>query len=154
MELITEMEKFLFISDFKRQSIVSDDFYLITTNKIFGKITLYMLKRRILEMNIKNNESIRFLLLEIIDLIDKIPLKTSYSSCVFFAMFISGCDLIIYDELISKRHIIINHLDSLHKNVGMESCQRVTNYMYHCWLTKKPWWEVFVENDIDIIFTI
>lgn len=153
MELIINMEKFFFISDIKRQQAPIEDQYLIATNKIFGKITVYMLKRRVLGMN-TNNESIRHMLLDIIALIKFLPQNTSYSSCVFFAMFISGCDLITYDYLINKRHIILNHLSSLHKNVGMDSCQRVTDYMKHCWKTGKPWWEVFNEHNIDIIFTI
>lgn len=153
MELIINMEKFFFISDIKRQQAPIEDQYLIATNKIFGKITVYMLKRRVLGMN-TNNESIRHMLLDIIALIKFLPQNTSYSSCVFFAMFISGCDLITYDYLINKRHIILNHLNSLHKNVGMDSCQRVTDYMKHCWKTGKPWWEVFNEHNIDIIFTI
>lgn len=153
MELIINMEKFFFISDMKRQQTSVEDPFLIITNKIFGKITVYMLKRRVLQMNI-TKEPIQSMLLEIINLINILPQNTSYSSCVFFAMFISGCDLITYDYLIDKRHIILNHLNSLHKNVGMESCQRVTDYMKHCWLTGKPWWEVFNENNIDIIFTI
>lgn len=153
MELIINMEKFFFISDIKRQQAPIEDQYLIATNKIFGKITVYMLKRRVLGMN-TNNESIRHMLLDIIALIKFLPQNTSYSSCVFFAMFMSGCDLITYDYLINKRHIILNHLNSLHKNVGMDSCQRVTDYMKHCWKTGKPWWEVFNEHNIDIIFTI
>ncbi|OBA26023.1 hypothetical protein HANVADRAFT_25990 [Hanseniaspora valbyensis NRRL Y-1626] len=134
--------------------MITDDINLRTTNKIFGKITLYLLKRRILNIQIVNNAKIRESLVEIIDLIEQLPFNTAYSSCVFFAMFISGCDLIIFDSLIEKRQIILAHLESLYKNVGMESCQRVTNYMLQCWLTKKPWWEVFIDNDIDIIFTI
>lgn len=154
MELIIEMEKYTIVSELQRDQMITDDMNLRTTNKIFGKITLYLLKRRILNIQIVNNAKIRESLIEIIDLIEQLPFNTAYSSCVFFAMFISGCDLIIFDSLIKKRQIILAHLESLYKNVGMESCQRVTNYMLQCWLTKKPWWEVFIDNDIDIIFTI
>lgn len=154
MELLIEMEKYMIVAELERDELIIHDMHLRTTNKIFGKITLYLLKRRILNIQLVNSVKIRESLIEIVDLIEQLPFNTAYSSCVFFAMFISGCDLIIFDELIQKRPILLNHLESLHKNVGMESCQRVINYMLQCWLTKKPWWEVFIDNEIDIIFTI
>ncbi|XBW38024.1 hypothetical protein QEN19_003609 [Hanseniaspora menglaensis] len=154
MELIIDMEKFMTISELLRDQLNNQAALLRTTNKIFGYITLYMLKRRILNIQIFDSQKLRESLTEIVDLIEQLPLNSAYSSCVFFAMFISGCDLIIYDNLIEKRQIILRHLESLHKNIGMESCQRVINYMLQCWLTKKSWWDVFIDNDIDIIFTI
>lgn len=131
---------------------IKNYFLLRTTNLIYGLTGVLQLRRRVIGMP-QDSKLVRKLLLRVTNLIDKkIPLNSPGLSCIIFCLFSCGCELIDH-SLVLLRDVYLDRLNLLEES-GVGCAAQAKAVMKECWKTKKFWWDVINEKDLDISFAL
>ena len=131
----------------------TEDYKLMrSTNLIIGLTGILQLRRRVMDMS-QESKLVEGLVSQIAKLVvEKIPVHSQVLSSILFCLFVVGCEL-IDDRMISYRQAYLARLESLWRR-GFKNVSQAVRVMEECWRSKKAWWVVLEEKNLDICLAL